>query len=160
MVRRQPYVSKDLDPCMDEITLGIAIIGAVLGSYSLWHQIRQSRVKLRVTPEMAYPFNMGDDRPRIGVEVVNDSAFPVTISDVGFTIEGTTGARMLIVNPIMFDGGRFPRRLDARESFTVYFAPGTEDTANFQRALRAYATTTTGVIKHSSAKSVRGLKRR
>src|SRR3546814_11069027 len=59
-----------------------------------------------------------------GIEVVNLSSFPVTVEEVGFTLNArsaTRGERLVVLVPINSDGGPWPRRLQPRTTVTVYF---------------------------------------
>lgn len=141
---------------MDEFTLGVALLGAILGILNTWHDINQARVRLSVFPSMAYATH--DRRWRLCIGVVNRSAFPVTIAQVGFTMEGTR-EQMATIQPDIIDGGKFPRRLEAHDAFTVYLDPTVHEGADFQRTSRAYARTTTGHEVYSGKKAVRHLKK-
>lgn len=101
------------------LTLSIAVIGAVLGIINTWQAVDKSRLKLKVTPAHAIP--IGDVNPRLTfcVEVVNLSAFPVSICDVGVFYRGTK-QRGSVIQPVFSDGGTWPRRLEPRSSITVY----------------------------------------
>jgi hypothetical protein len=106
-------------------TIICAVIGAVLGIINAWYAFIQRRVRLRVVPKLASLMShAGQIGPDMGcIEVTNLSTFPVTVSDVGFTIKGDPrkNPRAQIIQPIIHDGGSWPRRLEARASVTVYF---------------------------------------
>lgn len=52
------------------ITLGIALLGAVLGILNTWRSFDRDRVKLRVVPKIAMPIGkVQDRRPRLCIEV-------------------------------------------------------------------------------------------
>src|SRR5678815_1261184 len=91
----------------DIFTLSCAVVGAVLGIINTWHGLNQRRVKLKVLPKVAYPIShSGEFGPEMGcIEVTNLSTFPVTVRDVGFTIDGDprTHARAAIIQPIVQD---------------------------------------------------------
>lgn len=147
---------------VDAVTLAIALAGLLLGIVNTWHTMDTNRVKLRVAPRVSYSFPRGmDPVTRIGIEVVNRSAFPVTISQLGFLLAeapGWTGPapspRCALVTPIMFDGGTFPRRLEARTAFTAYFNDDFHRKAEFMHATRAYAETSGGDVALSSRRAV------
>lgn len=124
------------------ITLAIAILGAVLGLINTWKAYDRDRVKIRVVPAIA--FGVGatplGEQPTLCMKIINLSAFAVTISEVGFLLDGSE-RRLVIGHPIIVDDGPFPRRLDARTAFTVYCAPGTEREAKFRRVRAAFAST-------------------
>jgi hypothetical protein len=141
---------------VDGVTLAIAVLGAVLGVINAWQAHDRDRVKLRVAPRVAYTFTALGDAHHVGIEVINRSAFPLTISQVGFLLD--SGERCALITPILFDGGGFPRRLEARTAFTAFFKPGWERGAHFTVATRAYAETTAGDVALSSRRAVRRLR--
>lgn len=100
-------------------TLGIALVGAVLGIINTWQGLDKARIKLKVTPAHAIPYGGIDESLRFCIEITNLSAFPVTISDAGVFFHGTT-KRGAIVSPVFSDHGHWPRRLEPRSSITVY----------------------------------------
>lgn len=108
-----------------------AFIGMVLGIFNFFNERRKERVSLRVVPKTVVQreggfslsstreFNSERNAGMFGIEVVNLSHFPVVLKQVGFLKSGTD-RHMTIVNPIVDDGGRWPRKLGSRESVTVY----------------------------------------
>jgi hypothetical protein len=127
----------------DELTFALGLLGAVLGVVNLWRSFDRDRVKLRVTPKVAYPVNMGDDRTRLCIEVVNLSTFPVTICDVGFSVRFSKD-RLAVIDPILPDQKPWPRRLEPREAFTVYCSPSLAAEPRLQLVRGAYAKTDCG----------------
>lgn len=104
---------------MDALTFGIALVGAILGVINTWKAIDRDRPKLRVTFKHAIPVGGADPRIRYCIEVLNLSAFPLTITEVGVLLRGTK-ARGAVTQPLLFDGGSWPRRLEPRTSVTGY----------------------------------------
>lgn len=103
----------------------LGAIGTVLGLVNTYVQLNTHRLRFRVTPMSA---QIGDGgmlthrdkllaSPTMAIQVVNVSAFPVTISTVGLKLRD--GRRLVWLNPIIPDGKAWPRRLEARESVTV-----------------------------------------
>src|SRR4051812_45250919 len=99
----------------DPITTTLAIIGAstgvlgaVLGIINTTTNVRNARVRLRVQPIVAHM--PSEQRPLVGIRVYNDSAFAVTVTEIGFLIKGTVNRYSL--HPRFFDKGDWPRRLD------------------------------------------------
>ncbi|MDR3575045.1 MAG: hypothetical protein P4L50_14385 [Anaerolineaceae bacterium] len=151
----------------DGITLSIAALGAVLGIINTLHSLDQKRVKLKVIPkvtqkatgQMIYTATtIKNGFPALAavdgcIEVVNLSAFPVTIHEIGFTVKGQPEKkfRLAIPQPAMTDGKGFPRRLEQRESFTGYFRLEEIKT----RVRRAYARTECGVTVYGSSPIVK-----
>jgi hypothetical protein len=71
----------------DGVTLSIAAVGAVLGIINTRQAMDQQRVKLRVVPKwVLFPMEEPPNDEAGCVEVVNLSAFPVTLQEVGFTL--------------------------------------------------------------------------
>jgi hypothetical protein len=103
----------------EAITFAIAVLGASLGVINTWVGLSKERVKLSVTPKHAIPVGGAPEHLQFCVEVVNLSAFPVTISEVG-VFYGGTSKRSVIPNPVTSDGGSFPRRLEPRSAVTLY----------------------------------------
>jgi len=141
------------------------VLGAVLGMINTWHQLNTSRVKLKVVPKMAFGQNAGwvGDRPnelytrlvqsrtpaRLCVEVVNLSAFPVTIRDVGF---GRTSAiRHTLINADLSAEKTWPPRLESREAVTVYAPVGEDLNLNIMQKPVAYVKTDCGITRYGSS---------
>ena len=134
------------------ITLSIAVLGAVLGIINTWHALDRSRVKLKVRPAHAIPVGGVDPRLTFCIEVTNLSAFAVTVHDVGVFYRGTD-QRGSFVQPVLMDGGPWPRRLEPRSSVTVY-GQRPESFPN-QRIKCAYAKTECGVTKTGSSPALK-----
>ncbi len=131
---------------VDGITLSIAVLGAVLGILNTWRAIDRDRVKLKVIPKQAIPVgNMPDQRVRLCIDVTNFSTFPLTITEVGVLYKGTD-KRGAVVNPIIIDGGGFPRKLEPRTSFTAYMHPEALLRSNGHKVKCVYAKTDCGVL--------------
>ena len=59
----------------------------------------------------------------MGIEVINLSAFAVTVMEVGFALQGEDvckGVRAASITPRLIDGKPWPRRLEAREAVSTY----------------------------------------
>jgi hypothetical protein len=83
---------------------------------------------------------MPDPRPCLAFEIINDSAFPVTIDEVGILFRGN-GSRGAIHDPHIGDKLGWPRRLEPRTSLTVYASPGEEARFPNRRVKSAYVRT-------------------
>src|SRR3546814_14458946 len=104
----------------EALTLGIAALGAFLGVMNTWQAINRDRVRLRVRPLSVMAIATGDQG--YGIEVVNLSSFPVTVEEVGFTLNArsaTRGERLVVLVPINSDGGPWPRRLEPRTTVKI-----------------------------------------
>jgi hypothetical protein len=142
---------------LEGITLAIAALGAILGIINTWQSIDRDRVKLRVSARVGYFVGPRlPSVPQIGIEVVNDSTFALTISQVGFNLRGSKKI-LVLMNPIIADGGGIPRRLEARSGFTAYFDVEETQWILQQAISRAYANTDSGEVRHSSRRALRKL---
>jgi len=123
------------------ITFAIAILGAVLGIINTWRNINKDRVKLKVTPKYVF-FNDGRDN-QLSIEIINFSAFSLTITEVGVYYHGST-ERAAVIEPHIYDGGSFPRKLEQRNSFSVYLPIGILKAKNNHKVKCVYVTTACG----------------
>ena len=138
------------------ITLSIAVLGAVLGVINTWHDIDRSRIKLKVRPAHAIPVGGVDPRLTFCIEVTNLSTFAVTVNDVGVFYYGRD-RRGSFVNPVIIDGGSWPRRLEPRTSVTVY---GQRPESGPDNRLKcAYAKTQCGFTKTGSSPALKQIAR-
>ena len=150
------------------VTLVTAIVGAVcgisgtiLGIVNTWSQISRNRMRLRVVPKVDFITSDGNFtaskatnqmRQLVGsgtlsrwcIEVVNLSAFAVTISEVGFA--KSNGLRHVLVPADVSNGGSFPSRLEPREAVTLYAESGVKPDPEVMRRPYAYAKTDCGVL--------------
>lgn len=130
------------------ITFAIAVLGAALGVINTWNTINTRKVRLRVRPSWSIGLGGHD----FGIEVMNLSAFPVTIAEVGFLYgrpRSTTPKRAMVMTPTLVDGRPWPRRLESRDAVSVYFA--SRELPGGSPFWRAYARTTCGVIATGSS---------
>lgn len=146
------------------ITLAIAVLGAALGLINTWHQLSKDRVKLRVSPKIIRIFQGVEvSCPHLCIEVVNLSEFAVTITSVGFKL-GHKEGYLLLMQPILHDGKKWPRRLDRRESVWALFDSDATQNSDLIRVKKALAVTDCGVTRYGSVKGVRkhiaGLRKR
>lgn len=137
---------------LQAITFAIAVLGAVLGVINTWIGLDKSRVKLRVAPAHALPVGGADPRLRFSLTITNLSAFAVTIDEAGVLYTQST-ARGSLTQPVLADGGTWPRRLEPRSSVTLYsHRPGPNDG---RRIKAAYARTSCGVTKTGNSPALR-----
>lgn len=140
------------------LTLGLAVLGAVLGIMNTWNAMSQRRLQLRVRP--AHAIGLDNDMRGFCIEVINLSAFAVTINEVGI-IHGQSRskspARSMVAQPIVIDGGSWPRRLEPREAVSVYFDANTlgRPSSGFGKA---YAKTGCGEIAYGDSPALRQLR--
>jgi hypothetical protein len=143
----------------DPITTICAIVGAGLGVFNTLTGLSQRRVRLKVTPKLALHQPQGiystpnklllNGAPAI--EILNRSAFAVTISEAGFKLK-REAEKLIPKPPFIIDGKPWPRRLEAREAVTVYFPRSN----NFPKNLgSAYATTSCGKTVHGDSQALK-----
>jgi hypothetical protein len=120
-----------------DVTIGIAaFVGMGFGIYNFFRDKSKEKVKLKVIPKSVigrgtsssgqeFIRTSQDDFPKdyisdiFAIEVINFSDFPVTVNEVGFLIKGTD-KRFSLPMPIIPDQKEWPRKLEKRESVTVY----------------------------------------
>ncbi len=137
---------------MTSWTTAAAIVGAITGSVGtvlgVWNFVQtllQRRVRLTVVPKStAIRGNafLSSDRELLSggfacIQVTNRSTFPVTIAEVGFSLERDNGRAFVVPDPVTL----LPKRLEPRESLDVR---ATQMLGFPSRAKRAYATTQCG----------------
>jgi len=116
-------------------------------SRALEMQEDEGRVRLIVKPRMLCLIGDGEDpRPRPAVEVINLSAFPVTIKNVHWKTNRTEKAWFYWKNPtIASPFGELPARLPPHESLTALGTPTSfESLDDLQAVTAAVAFTTCG----------------
>jgi hypothetical protein len=138
---------------VEAVTFAIAVLGAVLGLVNTWHNLDKTRVKLAVRPKRAIPLGNVDPRLTFCIEVTNLSSFAVTVSDVGVFYYGTK-SRGSIINPVLLDGGVWPRRLEPRSSVTVYGQKPTSYSTD-DKIRCAYAITDCGVTRRGNSPALK-----
>ncbi len=129
------------------LTVGAAALGAVLGVLNMWRDIRQDRVKLRVSfrPVQSSERSIGGV-----VTVTNLSSFPVAIDEVYAVVRGQSDLRFPRSYSKNFDA------LEPRRSRSTSFeiSGKTRNAAMFAQARRCYVKTECG-----KRVTVRGLSR-
>jgi hypothetical protein len=136
-----------LAPLKDVIAIGGAVLGVIGTVLGVMNTMSQRWVRLVVRP--ASDVGMKMDR----IEIVNLSSFPVTINEVGFCLTGgAVPRRFKISQPIMSDGGNWPRRLQSREMATVGFDPRDAIHAR-EKVCSVYARTSCGKTVQGSRRN-------
>jgi hypothetical protein len=143
-------------------TLAVAVTGAVLGIVNTCMQISKHRVRLRVVPMPAIVRGNfvlkrtdGPEFPpsaaiQLCVEVVNLSAFPVTVDEIGLGPDRKHKYRH-VIEPTEPCGDRLPKRLEPRAAMTVYAQPGLCLDPRIVWKPRAYAKTACGRVFYGSS---------
>ncbi|QPJ61713.1 MAG: hypothetical protein G3M70_07360 [Candidatus Nitronauta litoralis] len=104
---------------VEGLALGIAIIGAGLGILNTWKVYDRDRIKIKVLPMSILIVNPGhiDERPRLGIKIINVGLVSATITSVGLKMKD--GANMVFMEPQITNGKRLPLTLEPRSSITV-----------------------------------------
>ena len=159
---------------IEKITLITAILGAVFGSLgavlgiiNTWHQMSKNYVKLKVIPKIAFMIDANNtittDRNndrifhllsqkvpfRLCIEIVNLSAFAVSISNVGFGKRAKL--RHVLFQPELTSGKTWPPRLESRESIVAYAKIGERWDKKVMGQALAYAKTDCGVTRYGTS---------
>jgi hypothetical protein len=111
------------------ITLITAIIGAVcgisgaiLGIINTCHQLNRNKLRLKVIPSQAIPLGgIENSGINFGIEVINVSEFPITISDIGFLLTDNRRATLSTVL-CLEQPEKLPVRLQPRTAYKKYFS--------------------------------------
>lgn len=157
------------------ITIMAAFVGMGLGIYNFWIERSKKKVKILVKPkaviqrfrnsETGAPGVLTSENEFIkepidqhfAIEAVNLSSFPVTIDNVGFELD-MEDKRKMIVQPVLMDEGKWPRRLDQRESVMVYGSlPNILGNPDTCRIRNAFVETSCGTICRGTSGALKGL---
>ena len=125
---------------VEVLIAAIAVLGVVLGVVNLWYSQQSRRVHLRVIPKLA--FDVENIRYTVSewnkyairlheagnakhwmVEVINLSAFGVTIDEVGFS-DHTIAGNFAMVGPQISRNKKWPVRLRPHEKAIFYSTDG------------------------------------
>ena len=94
---------------------------------------------------------MGDAPPNgLAIEVVNLSAFPVTISEIGLRRVGD-GERVIFANPRISEGKKLPLRMEPRSAVTAYMELPQDSKVLTKDALKAFAATECGKVEYGTS---------
>ena len=129
-------MSQELSITIEIIVALAAFSGMGLGFYNLWNEKQKDKVKLKVIPKSikhkgennigqtyilttSNEFNINSSQGLYAFEVINFSKFAITVGEVGF-LNSKTNGRSSMSAPILYDDGVWPRKLEPRESVTLY----------------------------------------
>lgn len=130
------------------------VFALLLAAASLHLQLRKGRPRLKVTSgSVVGP----DPRVEFFIKVVNVGENAVTVSDVGVEFFGTAN-RGAVLNPILADGGTWPRRLEPRTAVTAYFRYPVGENGRIPKAV--YARTECGVYVTSRGKTLQAFSKK
>jgi hypothetical protein len=140
----------------EAVTFSLATLGAVLGILNTRQAMRRDQVRMRVRPLSVVALDSSS--LNFGIEVVNLSAFALTVQEVGFTLDGRwaeLGERAVVLQPRTSDLGPWPRRMESREAITLYF-----DARKVQnpRIGRAYVKTACGEYVYGTTPALKSLR--
>jgi len=151
----------------DLVTFSIAVVGVVLGFCGLvlsiinsWKQSDRDRVKLRVNPTLEVWGSEFGYAPQFGVEVVNLSAFPITLKEVGIKFK-KPGAPLLQFECTVQKGSDveikpLPVRLNSREAIFFTATELQQDILlSAYRAKHAYVRTACGITKTGTSPALK-----
>lgn len=147
------------------VTLGIALLGAVLGVMNAWRNWVHDRLRIRVDVARAFT-NGGVDA--LSINIRNLSRFDVTITHIGLHYVGRQRHAQLW-QPVFTAGESLPVRLQSRTSCTVIQPLGALPPEGWREVECAYVSTACGneVIgggkffgKHGAALAERSAKAR
>ena len=130
----------------DSITLSVAVLGAITGIvgtglaiWSLYRQIDEDRVKLRVSPSCA--LSAADpNMPFLAISVTNLSKFALTVREVGVLLQDRD-QKFIHPSAQLHNGQTLPARMEPRTSISVYFPPDYLRDDAHRTAYVAYAET-------------------
>jgi len=143
----------------------IGALGFALAVFSLCWQLYKGRVRLRVVPQTVlvqphYVITRKDGPsfpssvpPRLCVEVVNLSAFAVTVCEVGIKRK-KRGTKRCLLKPVP-PGDMLPKRLEPRQAMTVYAHEGIQADQSIATKAYAYARTECGYWKFGTSPAFR-----
>ena len=135
------------------------VLGAALGIINMWHRLSKDAVRLKVLPAHALPVGHGGAGEwTLSIEVINLSAFPVTIGEVGLRLWGTKD-RLTALRPIVSDGGPWPRRLESREAVTLIYDSEIRVHERLHEVRSAYAKTQCGTTRYGHSGALKQLVR-
>jgi hypothetical protein len=157
---------------IEAINLGLGVLGSTLGIVGTIISVvaitDQKRVRIKVVPKIAIEVAPGSYittalsdshtaaartagvRPRWCIQVVNLSAFAITVNEVGFG-DPRRGFRGVIVTPELAAGMTWPARLEPRQSVVAYAGTGDSLPANIASCPYAYAETDCGKVKFGTS---------
>lgn len=128
---------------VDWIIPVIAVFGFLLSIYNTWTQSKQRKVRMRVTPlfvrvtRLGPPDSVGgsSELPFLspGIEIVNLSAFPISIAEVGYELKSGLNFKLTRLDTrgryvqALWIPDKLPQRLDARSSLRVALSDNDEE---------------------------------
>ena len=110
-----------------------AVIGMFMGIKNYLNDRKKDRVNLKITPKVKgkgpngqslfivseSEFDIETSANLFAIEIVNLSAFPLVISEVGLMSQATMD-KVIIPFPLITGEGKLPHKLTERDSITIY----------------------------------------
>jgi len=158
-----------------DVTIGVAaFVGMGFGIYNFFRDKSKEKVRLKVIPKSVigrgtsssgqefvktsqdkFPENYIPDV--FAIEVINFSDFPVIVDEVGFFQKGTD-KRFSLPMPILPDQREWPRKLEKRESVTVYGdLQSMLSSSDIEKVEYAFARTTCNSFGKGTSNALKGL---
>ncbi len=135
---------------IEAVTLSIAVLGAALGVMNTLLSIDRRRVKISLTPKQSIAvggYNASDSQ--LCFDIVNYSDFPITVSEIG-VLHWWTSSRGYIQQY-----SALPKKLDRRESYSIYVEKNVLDPLNGFKAKCVYLKTDCGVMVKGSSPALK-----
>lgn len=139
----------------DPFSFGVGAAGTLLGVLNYWRTWEKDRVRVRVRAGISLSFGRGHSEKGVFIEVVNLSNFPVTITSVGFPVEGADLVLHLL--PPYLNDERLPKRLEPRDALTIYADSGALSDSRAAHIHDVIAKTACGVEIQGGRKARKGI---
>lgn len=139
-------------PLVVGITLGIALLGAVLGVLNTWRDFERDRLCVSVSPRKAFA---SGQEPRICFEIVNRGYLPVTISMIGLRLRRPRHQEFFYFPTRTLDGESLPQRMEPRTSITLFMQVGADRDPLMREAQDAFVTTACGRTFRGNSQTLR-----
>jgi hypothetical protein len=163
----------------DIITRAGAAVGTALGIFNAWQTSRLHKVNIRTVPTAVKRWLRSEGQGRTGnpnlgyflvpgVEVINLSAFPITINEVGYEVTGGSSYPLSELDaPVRWTPAadatipivdKLPQRLDPRASLRMVWSQADEPNLKGKTLRRTYAKTVCGTTARGRSAMLRELR--
>jgi hypothetical protein len=136
----------------DQLTFGVAVIGATLGVLNTWRGILKDRSKIRVTPQAWFT---DDGESGLCIEAINLSAFDLTITQVGLAV----GRKKRLAFPFYSIGDKTPILVKPRARACFYVKPGCMHNLDLRNVKGAVVITACGQLFRGDSRALKSLVR-
>jgi hypothetical protein len=132
----------------------------VIPKASYFHGTDKTGKEWYLTSHTRFDLDAARTPDTFAIEVVNMSKFAVIVDEVGL-LPRWSRTRLALSNPILPDAGKWPRKLEPRESVTTNFElTRLLNAEGLLSVRRAYASTVCGTTCYGSSGALRELVRR